>query len=61
MALDTKSPAWGDSNSVLIWKYSVNLYLIARFVDPTLPQPRLGAPENENLMRACQYLLAISS
>ena len=60
MALTAKSPAAGDSNSILIWKYAVNLYLVAVTVDASLSPPRLGAPDNENWVKAGKYLLAIS-
>lgn len=60
MALTAKSPAWGDSNSVLIWKFAVNWYLVAVTVDPTLSPPRLGSPDNENWVKAGKYLLALS-
>ena len=60
MSLTAKSPCWADSNSMLIYKYAVNLYLIAVSVNPALTPPRLGAPDNENWVKAWQYLNAIS-
>jgi len=45
---------------MLIYKYAVNLYLIAVSVNPALTPPRLGAPDNENWVKAWQYLNAIS-
>ncbi len=60
MSLTLKSPCWGDSNSVLIWKYAVNLYLVAVAVNPALEAPRMGAPDNENLTKAWRYLNVLS-
>jgi hypothetical protein len=60
MALSAKSPNWGDSDSILIWKFAVNWYLVAVHVDPSLSPPRLGSPDNENWVKAWKYLNAIA-
>lgn len=61
MALTAQSPNPGDSNHVLLWKYAVNLHLLA--IDAGVfdqSTPKLGSTDNALLSLALQSLLSVS-
>lgn len=60
MVATPKSPNPGDSNSVLMWKYAMNLAVIATAYGADLSTPKLGSSDNALLKSALDSILSFS-
>lgn len=55
-----KSPGKYDSDNVLIWKYSYNLWLFATAQGHNTPEPKLGSSDEVLLRRALEAAQALN-
>lgn len=55
--MQKKHPAPGDSNSVLTWKYAINMWITA---NKLTQQPKMGSSDNLLFLRALNAVQSLT-